>query len=321
MQIKKQISEMTMGKTLKIVSLFILSIAIVMGAAESADAKKKKKKFEITEAEHALLDKWEAKKTEKSRKKTVKKLRKVLKKKVKYVGATKCNGSCHDPYYEAWKESPHGGTYNLLKPGERIRGQGHGQSLTLRRTTPQPHYVYGAIPQGYKQRGGFKPAGSKNKKGKDTSSTIDPDEPNKEQVGCEMCHSVAGGSHFRAVMKASKGKFDKGDTEKYGQRWDYANVCTRCHTHPNTPFKPSVHDKYKFNFEERKKKVHLAADFYNEDNMDQKLEKAKDRAKEVSQSEKTPLIIEDFEIKKGKLKFKKGTKPYNKKKKSFNYKK
>ena len=82
-----------------------------------------------------------------------------------------------------------------------------------------------------------------------------------------------------------------------------------------------MHDKYKFNFEERKLKVHLAADFYNEDNMDQKLEKAKDRAKEVSQSEKTPLIIEDFEIKKGKLKFKKGTKPYNKKKKSFNYKK
>jgi len=136
-----------------------------------------------------------------------------------------------------------------------------------------------------------------------------------------MCHSVAGGSHFRAVMKASKGKFDKGDTEKYGQRWDYANVCTRCHTHPNTPFKPSVHDKYKFNFEERKLKVHLAADFYNEDNMDQKLEKVKDRAKEVSQSEKTPLLIEDFKIKKGKLKFKKGTKPYNKKKKTFNYKK
>ena len=36
---------MTMGKTLKIVSFFILSIAIVMGGAESADAKKKKKKI------------------------------------------------------------------------------------------------------------------------------------------------------------------------------------------------------------------------------------------------------------------------------------
>ena len=317
---KRKYLERTMGKTLRIVSLFIFSVSIVLGGVHDADAKKKKKKFEITEAEHALLDKWEAKKTEKSRKKTVKKLRKVLKKKVKYVGATKCNGSCHDPYYEAWKESPHGGTYNLLKPGERKEAK--------ERVKLDPEKDYTTTPlclrchtTGYKQRGGFKPAGSKNKKGKDASSTIDPEEPNKEQVGCEMCHSVAGGSHFRAVMKASKGKFDKGDTEKYGQRWDYANVCTRCHTHPNTPFKPSVHDKYKFNFEERKLKVHLAADFYNEDNMDQKLEKVKDRAKEVSQSEKTPLVIEDFKIKKGKLKFKKGTKPYNKKKKSFNYKK
>ena len=68
-------------------------------------------------------------------------------------------------------------------------------------------------------------------------------------------------------------------------------------------------------------KVHPVAKFYNEDNMDQKLEKVKDRAKEVSQAEKTPLVIEDFKVKKGKLKFKKGTKPYNKKKKSFNYKK
>ena len=85
-----------MGKTLRIVSLFIFSVSIVLGGVHDADAKKKKKKFEITEAEHALLDKWEAKKTEKSRKKAVKKLRKVLMKKVTYVGATKCNGSCHD---------------------------------------------------------------------------------------------------------------------------------------------------------------------------------------------------------------------------------
>jgi len=284
---KRKYLERTMGKTLKIVSLFILSIAIVMGGAVSADAKKKKKK---------------------------------IPKKPSYVGAVKCNGSCHDAYYEAWKVSPHGNTFNLLKAGER------SEAKTRVKLDPEKDYTTNPLclrchTTGYKQRGGFKPAGSKNKKGKDTSTTIDPEEPNKEQVGCEMCHSVAGGAQFRVVMKNTKGDFKKADTEKYGQRWDYANVCTRCHTHPNTPFKPSVHDKYKFNFEERKLKVHLAADFYNEDNMDQKLEKVKDRAKEVSQSEKTPLVIEDFKIKKGKLKFKKGTKPYNKKKKSFNYKK
>ena len=265
------------------------------------------------------MDKWGVKKKLKTRKKTIKKMRKSLKKKVKFAGAVKCNGSCHDPYYQAWVNSPHGGTYALLKPGERAEAK--------KRVKLDPEKDYTTNPlclrchtTGYKQRGGFKPVGSKNKKGKDVSSKIDPEEPNLEQVGCEMCHSVAGGSHFRAIMKASKGKFDKTETEKYGQRWDYANVCTRCHTHPNTPFKPSVHDKYKFNFEERKLKVHPTKKYWNEDNMDQELEKVKDRAKQVSQSEKTPLVIEDFKVKDGKLKFKKGTKPYNKKKKTFNYK-
>ena len=47
----------------------------------------------------------------------------------------------------------------------------------------------------------------------------------------------------------------------------------------------------------------------------------KDRKKEKAQSEKTPLVIEDFKVVKGKLKFKKGTKPYSKNTKSFNYQK
>ena len=51
------------------------------------------------------------------------------------------------------------------------------------------------------------------------------------------------------------------------------------------------------------------------------LKKLKDRKKEVAQSEKTPLVIEDFAVKKGKLLFKGKSMPYNKKKKSFNYKK
>jgi len=169
---------------------------------------------------------------------------------------------------------------------------------------------------GYRQRGGFKPAGSKNKKGKDVSSAIDPSEPNKEQVGCEMCHSVVGGAQFRVVMKNSKGKFKKAETEQYGQRWDYANVCTRCHMHPRSP-----HKGEKFDYAAAKATIHDKDKYYNEDNMDQKLEKFKDRAKEKAQSEETPLVIEDWGFKKGKLLFKKGTRPYDKKKKSFNYKK
>ena len=303
-----------MGKMFKYLSLIMVALVIVFGVGGDVDAKKKKKKIKLTEEENAMFDRWNVKK--KKRVKAVKDLRK----KPKFVGAVKCNGSCHDPYYQAWKASPHGGTFNLLKPGARKEAK--------LRVKLDPEKDYTTTPlclrchtTGYKQRGGFKPAGSKSKKGKDTASKIDPDEPNLEQVGCEMCHSVAGGSQFRAIMKSSKGDFKKADTEKYGQRWDYANVCTRCHTHPNTPFKPSVHDKYKFNYEERKLKVHKIADYWSEDNADQKLEKKDDRAKEQGQTEKTPLIIEDFEIKKGKLKFKKGTKPYNHKKKKYYYKK
>lgn len=304
--------ECKIGKVLKVLGLVLVALALVVGTDIEADAKKKKK-IELTEEEKAMFDKWEVK--PKKRAKAVKDMRK----RPKFVGATKCNGSCHDAYYQAWAKSSHGDTFSLLKPGTRKEAK--------ERVKLDPEKDYTTTPlclrchtTGYGQRGGFKPAGSMNKKGKDTSTKIDPDEPNKEQVGCEMCHSAVGGSQFRAVMKSSKGNFSKAETERYGQRWDYANVCTRCHMHKNTPFKPEVHDKYKFNFEERKLKVHQVAEYWNEDNEDQKLEKKDDRAKEVGQTEKTPLVIEDFKINAaGKIRFKKGTKPYNTKTKIFIY--
>lgn len=237
----------------------------------------------------------------------------------KFVGAVKCNGSCHDPYYQAWKNSPHGKTFDLLKPGERAEAK--------KRVKLDPDKDYTSTPlclrchtTGYGQKGGFKPAGSVNKKGKDVSAKIDPDEPNKEQVGCEMCHSVAGGGQFRVVMKNTKGDFKKAETEKYGQRWDYANVCTRCHTHRNTPFQTTVHDKYKFNFEERVKKVHPIDKYWTEDNKDQKLEKTQERKKEQAVSQKKPLSIEDFDIVNDEIKFKEGTLPMDPNSGAFRYK-
>lgn len=261
-----------MYKILKNLSLALVAMVLVIGNSDPAFAKKKK-----------------------------------VPASPKYVGAVKCNGSCHDPYYQAWKNSPHGGTYKLLKAGERAEAK--------KRAKLDPDEDYTTNPlclrchtTGYRQKGGFKAADSKK------PSAIDPSEPNLEQVGCEMCHSVAGGSQMRVVMKNTKGDFAKADIEKYGQRWDYANVCTRCHTHPKTPFLPSVHDKYKFNFEERKMKVHEIDKYWTEDNQDQKVEKKADRAKETGITEKTPLVIEDFKLleKKGKKKlvFDKKTLPY-----------
>lgn len=273
-----------MAKFLKLLSLLLMSCALIATGAGDAHAKKKKKEPSV--------------------------------KKMKFVGAAKCNGSCHDPYYQAWKKSPHGGTFNLLKPGERAEAK--------KRVNLDPEKDYTTNPlclrchtTGFGQKGGFKPAGTM-KKDKDVSTKIDPAEPSLEQVGCEMCHTVQGGSEIRIVMKNTKGDFKKADTESFGQRWDYSNVCTRCHTHPNTPFQPSVHDKYKFNFEERKLKVHPTEKFWTEDNADQKLQKAKDRAQETAKSQEKPLVIEDFEVKDGEIKFK--ALPFDKKSKEFKYK-
>lgn len=274
-----------MQKFFKIFLLFFVAASLVLGASPDADAKKKKKK---------------------------------IPKKPSYVGPVKCNGSCHDPYYQAWVDSPHGKSFESLKAGVKAGAK--------KKAGLDPEKDYTADPAclrchttGYRQRKGFKPAGSKNKKGKDVSTAIDPEEPNKEQVGCEMCHSAAGGAQFRVVMKNTKGKFKKKDTEKYGQRWDYKNVCNRCHNHPNNPFNESLDPKYKLDFEAAKAAIHPKDNYWNEDNEDQKLEKVKDRAKETAISEKTPLVIEDWKIIKGKLRFKKGTKPYYKKK--FHYQK
>ena len=99
--------EWKMGKILKILSLVLVSLALVFGTGIEVDAKKKKKKIELTEAENAMFDKWEVK--PKKRAKSVK----IMRKKPKFVGAVKCNGSCHDAYYQAWVKSPHGGTFNL----------------------------------------------------------------------------------------------------------------------------------------------------------------------------------------------------------------
>lgn len=277
-----------MVKVFKVLGLFFLAAVFVMGAVNDADAKKKKKK--------------------------------KIPAKPSYVGSVKCNGSCHDPYYQAWLNTPHGKSFESLKSGVK------GDAKKKAGLDPEKDYTGDPLclrchTTGYAQTGGFKAAGSKSKKGKDTASKIDPEEPNKEQVGCEMCHSAAGGAQFRIVMKNTKGDFKKEDIEKYGLRWDYSNVCTRCHNHSKNPFTAKVDKKYEFDYEAKKGLVHQIDEYWNEDNEDQKPEKVKDRAEEKSKSEVTPLVIENFSVKNGKLKFKKGTKPYSSKKNEFYYQK
>ena len=91
---------LVVGKALKFLSLFMVALLLVFGAGGEVDAKKKKKKLKSTDEENAMFDRWDVK--PKKRAKAVKDLRK----KPKYVGAVKCNGSCHDPYYHLDKVSP-----------------------------------------------------------------------------------------------------------------------------------------------------------------------------------------------------------------------
>lgn len=235
-----------------------------------------------------------------------------------FVGASRCNGSCHDPWYQAWVNSPHGKTYNLLKPGVRAkakkkaeasikdkllkyggRDKAYVDSLDVTKAdfTGEPLCLR-CHTTGFGQKGGFKPG----------KTEIDPEEPSLEQVGCEMCHSVRGGSQFRILMRNTKGDFTSAQAEKLSKRYDNntGNVCKRCHEHPNTPFQPSLDPKYKFNFEERRKKVHNYKKYVTVDNKDQLLNKRKDRlTKDPGVTYKKFLVIENWVIKDGRVKFKK----------------
>lgn len=242
--------------------------------------------------------------------------KKKVPKRPKFVGATKCDGSCHDPYYQAWKKSPHGKTFDLLKAGNAADAKKRDGLDPEKDYTSDPACLF-CHTTGYRQRGGFIPPGTKFK-GRDVSTRIDPSEPNLEQVGCEMCHSVAGGSQFRVVMKNTKGDFKKGDIEKYGLRWDYKNVCNRCHGHKQNP-----HKGEKADLEAALANIHPFSKFITEDNADQNIVKdgkVKDREKEKSLSEEKGVVVENWKIHKGKLRFLKGGRAFNYKKGKIYYK-
>lgn len=236
-----------------------------------------------------------------------------------FVGTDKCTGGgeCHDPWLGAWRNSAHGKTYNLLKPGVRAEAKQRAEASIKDKLlkyggrdkvfvdsldvvnadfTNEPFCLM-CHTTGFGQTGGFKPG----------VTEIDPDEPNLEQVGCEVCHSVMGGSQYRVLMNNTEGDFTSAQAEKLGKRYDNntGNVCKKCHEHPNSPFQPSLDLKYKFNFEERRKKVHNIENYVNKNNKGHLLDKRKDRLiKDPGVTYKKSLEIENWVIVDGKVRFK-----------------
>ncbi len=182
----------------------------------------------------------------------------VMPEKPAYMGAVSCNGRCHDPWYQAWKATPHARTYELLKPGVRVAAKKRAGIRAYTDYTANPGCLR-CHTTGYGQKGGFVPG----------ETPIVSWMPNMEQVGCEMCHNVRGGNQARAFMKKTKGKFRRSRIEAWGARYDYENVCKRCHGHPKSPHKARLNRKYSFNYETRKLHVHDYADYYNEYNESQ----------------------------------------------------
>ncbi|MBI5969978.1 MAG: cytochrome c family protein [Deltaproteobacteria bacterium] len=207
-----------------------------------------------------------------------------------YMGSAACNGRCHDPWYQAWKNTPHAKTYELLKPGVRAHAKNKGKLSPNADYTKNPNCLR-CHTTGYGQKGGFIA-------GETPISSVMPD---MEAVGCEMCHTARGGNQAMAFMKETDGVFKRNKIEVWGLRYDYENVCRRCHGHPKSPHKPSIDPKYSFNYKARKNHVHDYEKYYNELNKTQTY-KIKHGA---GVTEKHPLMIEDWDVVEGKIQFKK----------------
>ena len=200
-----------------------------------------------------------------------------------YTGSEMCGGRCHDPWYQAWKATPHARTYAALKPGV--------SAAFKRQSRLDPNADYTGNPNclrchttGYGQKGGFMPG----------KTLISKSSPNMEQVGCEMCHTSRGGAQVRVIMKRTKGNFKRPDIERWGARYDYENVCHRCHGHAKSP-----HPQKRVGFSLQN--IHDYKKYYNDNNKEQtyKIEHGK------GVTEAHPLAIEDWDIVEGKIHFKK----------------
>ncbi len=143
-----------------------------------------------------------------------------------YVGSGGCG--CHRLELSDWKRSKHGKAFGLLKAGVK-KGAKKKARLDPNKDYSRDEKCVRCHVVGYKKEGGFR----------DIEST----KP-LSGVGCEMCHGA--GSDYRIMHKTKPLDFTKDEVIERGQLYATIDetVCTRCHGHKDTPFKPEVDKKY-----------------------------------------------------------------------------
>lgn len=152
-----------------------------------------------------------------------------------YVGWKACE-ICHKDETADWLRSKHGKAFDLLKPGNRAKVKKNAKLDPDKDYTVNTEKCVRCHTTGYKKQGGFV----------DATST-----PDMVGVQCEVCHGP--GSEYRMIHKSKRAEFKRDEVKAVGQTYgsEDEQVCRRCHEHEDTPMKPSVDEKYKFDWKVR----------------------------------------------------------------------
>ena len=162
----------------------------------------------------------------------------------KYVGSEGCK--CHRSEIMDWEESKHAKAFDLLLPNKRRvakkrAGLNPSTDYSRDKKCVKCHVV------GYKALGGFT----------DIEVT-----PLMAGVGCESCHGP--GEKYRILHGKKPRTFTRSETRKLGQVYASVepSVCKECHGHPDSPFQPSVHEKYRFDIKKALTKTSFFHSYY-----------------------------------------------------------
>lgn len=162
----------------------------------------------------------------------------------KYVGSEGCK--CHRLEVMDWKTSKHAKSFELLLPNKRRTAKKRA-GLNPRTDYSRDAKCISCHVVGYKELNGF--------------SNIEAT-PAMAGVGCESCHGAGG--KYRILHGKKPRTFTRSEAKERGQIYSSTDsaICERCHGHPDSPFQPSVHKKYSFDFKEELKKTVTFHSYY-----------------------------------------------------------